>query len=854
MVQSFGLARLPGSMSPTKLPRASIVEFLKERQCHHGGFLDSDLTGFAHGHDLNPVAFQKRVQWLVMQDPAFHKFVYEGRRPGEATLQKLALAFEEAEAHLLATPGSLVTKLNYVRQEEGLPPLSRRTAYRAVQFACPVPRLNRRDALSWFAHAQVPVGPAYDARRSRASLETHFSWSNLSTPYGVSISKTLERLQAAETLFQSYHPGVEPHLWYEGLRPWAANLSGFLGSVAHRRELALSASLTFELQALWLTEARDFLFDQVRLRKRRLREKLRSRHAKAANKLLHDRETEVVGLLQRYLTDPTVDTRQKLLRWVDERRKTEGRVQMSLRLDPGIQTAYDKLFRTLSQLTHGFSSEDLKTHFGKEGRFLQIAHGEITWERLRTDERPLLLRDGRALSHLSLEQQAALRKTILTDRIIDSLTDGSLTVRRSWAYQDMGARVAGVRLPADANDWPLPPAVLDDLLSGTYPVDLSPLGELRSTPTGTSDGDEEGGTGPTIGYTELAREVHEAVLEHNPDWYPVPRRNLEEYWRGAFQMRFREEAFTERLLRAIGLLGLNFRFRDDPAYYGLRHFLRRYVTPVTLETELRFYHDTLAALLGRRAQVLIVDTIGREGRSTHPMSTWHPRYLLQGFADFRGIGELRLPIYSLAIPSRDSEAMNAVEIVARARRVAGEGIRIYMGDGHTVSRLSAGLLFGTFSVLSAGHIIHDPPRPNKSDDEFLRRHLESLNRLFLLLRQSPELGRVFSTRRRVFLRDGTNIRLAVERLGCAVIHAVQEAGYDWRVAQPHIESSNALKRAVTAASGGAMRLEPHRIDLSLLSGELILLMGNLRSCLHRREGEAPSLYTGLAGVSLYRPT
>lgn len=194
------------------------------------------------------------------------------------------------------------------------------------------------------------------------------------------------------------------------------------------------------------------------------------------------------------------------------------------------------------------------------------------------------------------------------------------------------------------------------------------------------------------------------MRHHEPSLNPhFPRRAEEGTPDGLMNSSPRESSE-----RPIGLLGRNFRMQDHEAYLNLRQFLRRNVTPVTLETELRFYHDTLAELTGKRARAIIVDTVGREGRSTHPMSSWHPRYLTQGFADLRGIGEYRLPLYSFAIPSTDSEAMNALEIVARTRRVAGDGIQVYMGNGHTVSRVSAGLLFGTLGVVSAGHIVHSP--------------------------------------------------------------------------------------------------------------------------------------------------
>jgi len=210
----------------------------------------------------------------------------------------------------------------------------------------------------------------------------------------------------------------------------------------------------------------------------------------------------------------------------------------------------------------------------------------------------------------------------------------------------------------------------------------------------------------------------------------------------------------------------------------------------------------LAEMVGRRAQALLVDTVGREARSTHPLANWHGRYLTQGFADLRGIGELRLPVYSLAISSKDTEAMNAVELVARARRVVGEELRIYGGNGHTVSRVSAGLLFGTFGVVSAGHIVHAPPPLTDRERKRLIRHLGLLNRVFLLLGQRPELGRLFSSRSHVYV-EGVNVRPLVDDLGSEVIRAVQATGYDWRTAQPYIESSNQLKRAVGARWAGA---------------------------------------------------
>ncbi len=197
--------------------------------------------------------------------------------------------------------------------------------------------------------------------------------------------------------------------------------------------------------------------------------------------------------------------------------------------------------------------------------------------------------------------------------------------------------------------------------------------------------------------------------------------------------------------------------------------------------------------------------------------------------------------------------MNALDIVARARRVVGESIRIYGGNGHTISRVSAGLLFGVFGVVSAGHIVHSPAPMNAGARSRLVDNLGSLNKVLLLLRQKPELGRLFATRSHVYV-GGVNVRPLVDQVGGEVIRMVEATGYDWRTAQPHIESSNALKRAVTAAVGGLSRTEPHRQDLSLLSGELILTMVALRNCLQGKAEGTTQFSTSLADVALFRPT
>ena len=841
-------------MPRVKVTRKVIREFLDECQRNKGGITGKDLAEFADRHDLHPVTFRRRVLRLLTNDPDFGEIIYRGKRPPPLDYEEFARVIATLMGAPLTPPTTIVSDLNRSRQAKGIPPIPLRTAYRTIRTQSKDIRADRKDSHSWLDHMGIPLSLGYDVAVARRGLDTHFTWSGLTTPYGFSITKTTERLREAESFFEGLHPGCQPHQWYEDLRTRSPCLSSFLSSVSAEREPALSARFTFECQALWITEARDLLLDQLRMRKRRLGESLRARSQRKVIRLLKEREAGWVELAKRVASDPSPINREMLLSWANMPNNVEDQALVLLLTKARVNLTNAKLLVALHQLTRGFRPEEMNVRggFGLE-ILLQLAREEKTWRDLTEDEAVVLGRLRHFLPYLPQAGQYALIRAIITDHLVGAISDGRITLRRSWSHQDIGERIASVPLPENKEDWLLPPATLDALLTGTYPIDFSPIGELRKNPPESID-EEEDACKTRVGFLDLAQEVHEVVLEHNPDWYLVHRRTLEDFWDGTFRMGFRERAFTERLHLAVGLLGRNYRIRDYDNLQGLRHFLRRYVTPATLETELRFYHETLAALTGKRVRAIIVDTVGREARSTHPLSTWHPRYLLQGFADLRGIGESRLPLYSFAISSRDSEAMNALEIVARARRVADDGIRLYLGNGHTVSRVSAGLLFGTFGVVSAGHIVHPPAALDRNDREWLSLQLPRLNQLFFLLRWHPELGRVFASRQEVHLPDGTELRGPVERLGAAVIHAVEATGHDWRVAQPYIESSNALKRAVTTAAGGAVRVEPHRQDLSLLAGELILVMATLRAYLRRKAGDDSALSTGLSEVALFRPT
>jgi hypothetical protein len=833
-----------------RVSRDDILSFLRRRQAASGGFTSADLTKFARERGLFPYSFSRRVLQLVDRNPAFQGFRHLGQRAPSLTLEDYSTLCDTLQQSPLTPPSVVVANLNRARQAQGLPPIPERTAFRVVEALSLGLPADRNNPLSWFQHARVPVSMDYDVAKARASLETHFSWSGLSTPYGVSLRKVMARLNEAEALFATFHPGLRPHLRYEEIRPRAAVLPDFLASTTMERAPAVVARFSCELQMLWLVEARDFLLDQLRIRKARLQQGINARLLRQSFDLLQDHVTLGKRVAQEHLASATPATERALATWAREIPAQRELARAELRL--GQSVVYERLLGHLSTLTRGFHVEEVAAHTSRATTLLDLVRGTRSWEDLSADERTCLGKNRRLLETVRADGQEPLRRVLLIERLVEALARGKITLTRSWAYQDLGRRVAAVPLPREEADWPLPPTTVRLLLDGSFPVDLAPLREVGKGPVAEEDEEEEVWT-PREGYSELALEVHREVLARHPEWFEAHRRVLEEAWDGAFRMEYKESAFTERLLLAIGFLGRNCRVRDDPSFVSLRYFVRRYVTPATLDTELRFYHDILAEVVAHREEALLVDTLGVEGRRTHALSTYHPRYHTRGFADLRGVGSDLVPAYSLPCSATDTEAMHAVEMVARARRVVGEGIRLYGGNGHTVSRVSAGLLFGAFGVVSAGHIVHEPPPLTEREGKSLLRHLGLLNRVFLLLRQRPELGRLFSSRSHIYV-EGVNVRRLVDRLGCLVIQAVTRAGHDWTTVQPYIESGNRLKRLVRIFERGVTRVEPHRQGVSLMAAELILTMVAVRNALRGEEGKGVSPMIDLEGVALFRPT
>jgi hypothetical protein len=91
--------------------------------------------------------------------------------------------------------------------------------------------------------------------------------------------------------------------------------------------------------------------------------------------------------------------------------------------------------------------------------------------------------------------------------------------------------------------------------------------------------------------------------------------------------------------------------------------------------------------------------------------------------------------YSGVCRSTDSEAMNIVEVIDEVKEICGDKVCIYTGNGHTTTKISAGMAFLSHGVIAGGRI-HYEPTWNLEEGAIsrLRNNVMLLNKVGKLLR------------------------------------------------------------------------------------------------------------------------
>jgi len=354
-----------------------------------------------------------------------------------------------------------------------------------------------------------------------------------------------------------------------------------------------------------------------------------------------------------------------------------------------------------------------------------------------------------------------------------------------------------------------------------------------------------------IDLSNVLKEVSKHVRENTRGWFDDHKALFMYQTDGMFNIEYGEEEFAENLYDAIGFLGRNLRYRDSDKFWNLRYFIQRYITEATLRLELRFIHQCMERLSGSKVETVIIDTIGVEGRKKSILATYHGRYHTIGRADLRAVSTDMMPVNSSGYRSTDTEAMNMVEVIKEVQEICNGTVKVYSGNGHTTSRVAAGMVFLSHGVIAAGRIHHKPTKPlGKRRIARLRNNIKLLNDIGKLLREEPALGRIMASRKHVYV-DGKNVRKLVEDVGYLIIHNVGKFNIPIDDLSQKVEKSNYLKRKTRILEGGVTRVEKHEANILLKSSEIILCISGLYHMLKGWKG--PESPVNLSDIRLFIP-
>jgi len=812
-----------------RIGRERVLGFLKE--CHElrGGYTGNDISILAKELGVHDRTIRRSIERWSQTDHSFAQLRYLGQRTLPLTLEEIHLLKATKDVAPLAIADSLFQELNSQRELLKHPPLSRATFYRYFGKVQDGPPAD----FKWFAAQGISLNPGYSIEAVRATLDTLYTYSGLKGWSGIDMVELTVRLAAAEADYQATYPGTDPLVYYPNIRPRIAALPRHLTSIRAGRLPEVQARLIFELQTAFVVEARDFLMAQCIARRGRVQQSMNASYQREENTLRTGTIDRLSGTI-RGTVSPIQDVeRQDILDILDTAKDipVQARVNL-LRIHASTLTL---LREVLLLATGSFHRELVRPFHTRAETALSVLAGERSWPQLAKDERTALVKakDGDIAQWLerSTGQQAFVAETLALDRVLRYLREGKVVLSGSFCYQDTG-KLFETELSPETGERHITQDVLTQLYEGRYPVDLGPLIKVREDLEAFDSGDEDAVSGPPIvSFQEMKAEVAQVVGEHCPQWFNLHR---EAYWDATdrmFGMEYDEEEYRTNFYEAVGLMGRNFRVRDSPRFGSLMYFVQRYLNDEALDLELRLQHEVLQALTGQPVEGIIIDTMGIEGRRRGPFATYHGRYGTIGFADLRAISPWMVPVFSQAIPSMDSEAMHAVEVVHRATRILGGKVRIYTGNGHTTSRMSAGLVFLTDGVVAAGRFQCKPGQLKEKQLTRLMDSAELLNHIGAVLRRKPEYGHLLHTRKHISVR-GRNVRPLIELLGDLILMNVEPHVAGLSDIIQRIETSNRQKRVVRIIERGVTRSPLYQASLYMKSAELILTMAAIWNVLH----------------------
>ena len=215
--------------------------------------------------------------------------------------------------------------------------------------------------------------------------------------------------------------------------------------------------------------------------------------------------------------------------------------------------SYQLILKVIENLVN-ILGDEIVFHTNEGLNFYRFASGKTIWKYLDEVTKRRLTRDP-----------------TLTG-LVEYIRHGKITFRGSYSFQDIGSRLKKIRY--EEGDGFLTSEILEQLIAGTFSMDISPLCESENIYEEIEDL-----TLPAwIDLSSVLKEVSKFGRETTPGWFEEHVVLFKQQTDGMFDMEYSEDEFAERFYEAIGFLGRNLRYRDSEKFWNLRYFIQRYVT------------------------------------------------------------------------------------------------------------------------------------------------------------------------------------------------------------------------------------------------------------------------------------
>lgn len=819
---------------------------LTELQHEGGGYFGSDITDLAQQIGVTPFGLRKQITRWTRAEPHRWNFTRIGKSRPTITLEE----FTEIKARRRANPVEKKTHiLSHIQTQRSLSDrgsLPKTTFYRQTR-QIELEMFERVSQFRWFQEHGITIPADYESRPERTRINELFTYSGLQTPQGPNLMAFCERFQTARALYDNYQ--VDPMHFYPQILTRNSNLRGLLTTIPTPQQEEIQAKIIFKIQTAFLVECKDFIISLTIQGLGRAQQSMNASRQKAQNirrkealktnrtELREMIDSEKINLEQlKHFAYPLIP--EVVVATMDLLRQKENE--------------FDRLWSALCCLTNNmrtgvtFHPKKAK-NVEHTQRICDLACDQANWACWNQEEKRGFIRDPDLVEAIDLGNRDIARLKAI-QRVIDYIKSGKITFDDSYLYQDVGARIQDF-IGREPNAY-LTHEILEELIQGRYNIDLEPFYGTMVT-VKDDNLEEEPVPESWSNLSDVLREVSVYVRKQIPDWFDEHQRVFHEQTEGMFSMTYDESTYADYFYTSIGYIGRNARFREDDDFYHLRYFIKRYLSEASVLLEMRFIHRCFTALRGYDISAAIIDTMGIANRKKSVFATYHGRYHTIGIADLRAVGIDMKPMHSSNCCSTDSEAMNIVSVMDEIQRMSGDAVKIYTGDAHTVSRLSAGLAFLSHGVIAAGRIIHPPKRGlTKRAIKHLRTHIPLLNKIGSLLRNEPSLGRVFSKKKHIYVH-GVNVHKLVYNLGILILSNVVNAPVPVDEVCNAVELTNYLKKKVRILEGSYTRVDHHSTGLWLKCAELIISVCGLYHLLHNWKG--PHSPFSMSDIRLFIP-